>query len=150
MLWRSIVTKKIGDKSCQSNFDTRASDFGSFLVKYLITTVPKLIRPNNTVTLSTGGGWGGGGYGTNIDGGLITKPICLHWLPTVATSRYRFQSPRPLHATFPNKRYITDRFSGCLCSYTYPKTWGLSHENQPSKESYFSKIEEFSLKVHVF
>ena len=27
-LWQ----KKIGDKSCQSNFDTRASDFGSFLV----------------------------------------------------------------------------------------------------------------------
>ena len=29
---RSIVAEKIGDKSCQSNFDTRASDFGSFLV----------------------------------------------------------------------------------------------------------------------
>ena len=29
---RSIVAKKIGDKSCQSNFDTQASDIGSFLV----------------------------------------------------------------------------------------------------------------------
>ena len=28
----------------QSNFDTRASDFGSFLVIYLITTVIKLLR----------------------------------------------------------------------------------------------------------
>ena len=25
-------SKKIGDKSCQSNFDKRSSDFGSFLV----------------------------------------------------------------------------------------------------------------------
>ena len=27
-----IMAKKIGDKSCQSNFDKRSSDFGSFLV----------------------------------------------------------------------------------------------------------------------
>ena len=37
------MTKKIGDKSCQSNFDTRASDFGSFLFSYLITTVTESI-----------------------------------------------------------------------------------------------------------
>ena len=35
------MAKKIGDKSCQSNFDKRSSDFGSFLVTYLITTVQK-------------------------------------------------------------------------------------------------------------
>ena len=29
---KALWLKKIGDKSCQSNFDTRASDFGSFLV----------------------------------------------------------------------------------------------------------------------
>ena len=38
------MAKKIGDKSCQSNFDTRASDFGSSLV-YLITTV----HPNKSI-----------------------------------------------------------------------------------------------------
>ena len=27
-----IMAKKIGDKSCQSNFDKQSSDFGSFLV----------------------------------------------------------------------------------------------------------------------
>ena len=32
------MAKKIGDRSCQSNFDKGLSDFGSFLV-YLITTV---------------------------------------------------------------------------------------------------------------
>ena len=31
--------KKNGDKSCQSNLDKRASDFGSFFHSYLITTV---------------------------------------------------------------------------------------------------------------
>ena len=30
-LWGRIMAKKIGDKSCQSNFDKRSSDFGSFL-----------------------------------------------------------------------------------------------------------------------
>ena len=35
------MTKKIGDKSCQSNFDKRLSDFCSFLVRYLINTVIK-------------------------------------------------------------------------------------------------------------
>ena len=29
---KNIVAKTIVDKSCQSNFDTRASDFGSLLV----------------------------------------------------------------------------------------------------------------------
>ena len=38
--------KKIGDKSCQLNFDKRLSDFASFLLSYLITTV------KNTVLLS--------------------------------------------------------------------------------------------------
>ena len=32
------MAKKIGDKSCQSNFDIRASDFSSFL-SYLNNTV---------------------------------------------------------------------------------------------------------------
>ena len=36
---KKIVVKKIGDKSYQSNFDKRLSDFGSFLVTYLITTL---------------------------------------------------------------------------------------------------------------
>ena len=31
--------KKIGDKSCQSNFDKRTSDFGSFLVSNYYCTV---------------------------------------------------------------------------------------------------------------
>ena len=30
------MVKKIGDKSCQSNSDKGASDFGSFLVIYLL------------------------------------------------------------------------------------------------------------------
>ena len=34
------MAKKIGDKSCQSNSDKRASDF-SFFLSYLITTVTK-------------------------------------------------------------------------------------------------------------
>ena len=29
---KNIMAKKIGDKSCKSNFDKRSSDFGSFLV----------------------------------------------------------------------------------------------------------------------
>ena len=33
------MTKQIKDKSCQSNFDKRLSDFGSFLVILLITNV---------------------------------------------------------------------------------------------------------------
>ena len=28
----ALEPRKIGDKSCQSNFDKRSSDFGSFLV----------------------------------------------------------------------------------------------------------------------
>ena len=31
--------QKVGNKSCQSNFDTRASDFGSFLVILLHTNI---------------------------------------------------------------------------------------------------------------
>ena len=30
--WSIIIAKKIENKSCQSNFDKRLSDFGSFLV----------------------------------------------------------------------------------------------------------------------
>ena len=44
---------KIGDKSCQSNFDTRASDFGSFLLSYLITTVSKYALEFEETTLSS-------------------------------------------------------------------------------------------------
>ena len=32
----ALWPKKIEEKSCQSNFDTRASDFGSFLVIQLL------------------------------------------------------------------------------------------------------------------
>ena len=32
IVWKIITAKKNGDKSCQSNFDKRSSDFGSFLV----------------------------------------------------------------------------------------------------------------------
>jgi hypothetical protein len=31
-VWRKITAKKIGNKSCQSNFDKQSSDFGSFLL----------------------------------------------------------------------------------------------------------------------
>ena len=37
------MAKKIGDKSCQSNFDTRASDFGSFLSNYYCTSMSCII-----------------------------------------------------------------------------------------------------------
>ena len=33
------MANKIGDESCRSKFDKPSSDFGSFLVTYLITTV---------------------------------------------------------------------------------------------------------------
>ena len=38
------MVKKIGDKSCQSNFDKRSSDFGSFLVTYNSYCMYKVIH----------------------------------------------------------------------------------------------------------
>ena len=36
------MVKKIGDKSCQSNFDKQLLDFVSFLVMYVITNVKNI------------------------------------------------------------------------------------------------------------
>ena len=37
--YEEALWPKIGDKSCQSNFETRSSDFGSCLNSHQITTV---------------------------------------------------------------------------------------------------------------
>ena len=51
------MAKKIGEKSCQSNLDTRASDFGPFLVIELLLYVLSLYisLSSSTIFLNSSG-----------------------------------------------------------------------------------------------
>ena len=43
-IFRSIMAKKIGDKSCQSNFDKRSSDFSHLITTYCTFNVSWIMK----------------------------------------------------------------------------------------------------------
>ena len=68
--------KKIGEKSYQSNFDKRLSDFGSFLVRYLIMYFCKY---ESGVHLECG---------SNQLNNLTDKPRVHKWYKVIICSNY--------------------------------------------------------------